>query len=217
VIAELLKNSYSIRANRCPLIIYKTNVFWYLMATNSKYHNSKLYYIHGYQSSPNGDKAILFKEQLDAIPIKYRSCEPEDLIIDDCLKQISSFIKKDKNISLIGSSLGGFLAAKTAINHLNVKNLILLNPAIIPPSTNLENHQTVPIRILNDMIDKRLFNKKLQTDISIIRGTNDDVVPNKWIFDFAIAQEANIKFLHDDHRLSDNFYNLPKIISNILK
>ena len=41
-----------------------------------------LYYIHGYQSNPNSRKGILFKEKLGVVPIKYRDCKPEDLVIN---------------------------------------------------------------------------------------------------------------------------------------
>ena len=176
-----------------------------------------LYYIHGYQSTPDGDKGTLFSEKLNAKAIKYRDCKPEDLIIDDCLKRISEVIKNDEDVVLIGSSLGGFLAASTALHHSNIKKLILLNPAIIPPSTNLDEHQSVPKNILGDMIDKRLFENRLDSDITILRGTEDDVVPDDWIIKFAAVQEATVKFLHDDHRFSRNLTRLPLIISDILK
>ena len=176
-----------------------------------------LYYIHGYQSTPDGEKGTLFKEKLDVIAIKYRDCEPENLIIADCLKRISDAIKNDENVVLIGSSLGGFLAASTAINHSNVKKLILLNPAIIPPSTNLDNYQSVPRNILEDMIDTRLFEKRLDAEITILRGTEDEIIPNTWIVEFATSQEATVKFFHDDHRFSRILTKLPVIISDILK
>ena len=175
-----------------------------------------LYYIHGYQSDPNSTKGTLFKEKLNATAIQYRDCKPEDLIIADCLKRISDVIKDEENVVLIGSSLGGFLAASTAINHSNIKKLILLNPAIIPPSTNLDDHQSVPRSILEDMIDMRMFRNKINADITILRGTEDDVVPDNWIIKFATAQEATVKFLHDDHSFSHNLTRLPAIISDIL-
>ncbi|UCD13594.1 MAG: alpha/beta fold hydrolase, partial [Thermoplasmatales archaeon] len=175
------------------------------------------YYIHGYLSSPDGDKGILFREQLHAKAIKYRDCEPEDLVISDCLKRIADVIKNDGNVVLIGSSLGGFLAASTAIDHSNVKKLILLNPAIIPPSTNLDNHVGIPRRILEDMVDNRFFENKLGIKITILRGTEDEFVPDSWVIKFAKAQEATIMFLHDDHRFSRNLTKLPIIISNIIE
>lgn len=175
------------------------------------------YYIHGYESRPESKKGTIFKEKLNAKAIKYRDCEPEDLIISDCLKRISDVIKNDSNAVLIGSSLGGYLAASTAINHPNVKKLILLNPVIVPPYTNLDNHAGVQRRILEDMRDKRLFKNRLNAEIIILRGTEDEVVPDDWVLEFAKVQEATVIFLHDDHRFSRNLTKLPIIISDLLK
>ena len=186
------------------------------MTKTTKYQQEKLFYIHGYQSSPDSTKGKLFKETLNAKAIKYRDCKPEDLIVSDCLNRISDEIKNDNNAILIGSSLGGFLAASTAISHSNVKNLILLNPAIIPPYTNLDKQDGVPRNILEDMVDERLFGKKLDAEVTTLVGTNDDVVPRNWIIEFAVAQEATVKFLHDDHSFTKNVTKLPAIISKII-
>lgn len=182
----------------------------------NKIKTTKLYYIHGYQSSPNGDKGTLFKNRLDATAIKYRDCNPEDLEISSCLKQIYEVIKHDENVVLIGSSLGGFLAATIALNHSNVKKIILLNPAIISPSTNLNEIKDIPRKIARDMQNKDLFNHKIQSKIFIIRGTEDDVVPDSWVLEFAKFQEATVVFLEDDHRFSKNLIKLPEIILKLL-
>ena len=80
------------------------------------------------------------RRTLGAIPIAYRDCSPENLVISRCLYRISEVIKNDDQVVLIGSSLGGYLAASTALTHLTVKQLILLNPAIIPPEIDLHIH-----------------------------------------------------------------------------
>ena len=175
-----------------------------------------LYYIHGYLSSPDSIKGMLFKEKLNAKAIKYRDCEPEDLIISDCLKRIANEIENDDNAVLIGSSLGGFLAARTALENSNVKKLILLNPAVIPPSVDINTIQGLPMSILVEMKDNRLFEKKMDADIIIFIGTEDDVIPADWSLEFAKIQEATIKFLHDDHSLTRNLNKLPEIISKII-
>ena len=180
--------------------------------TNKKYN---IYYIHGYQSSPNGDKGTLFKKQLSANVIKYRDCNPEDLIISSCLRKIGEVIRYDKSVILIGSSLGGLLAASIAIDYSNVEKLILLNPAIIPPNESSEKHKDIPKRIFTEMYNKKLFEKKIRADIIILRGTEDEIVPDSWILNFAIFQEATVIFLHDDHRFSINLKRLPNIISNL--
>jgi predicted esterase YcpF (UPF0227 family) len=177
-----------------------------------------LYFIHGYLSSPTSAKATLFAETLKAIPIKYRDGAPEDIVISDCLQKISEAISKDPAPILIGSSLGGFLAASTAFTHPNIKTLFLLNPAIPPPSTNVRKHSDVPRRILGEMMaEQRLFSKKISAEIIIFRGTNDMVVPDIWVYLFAAAQEATVVFLHDDHRFSRTMNRLPGLMMGFMR
>jgi predicted esterase YcpF (UPF0227 family) len=175
-----------------------------------------LYYLHGYQSDPFSEKGTLLRKMLQAVPIKYRDGAPEDLVISECLSRIYDVIKKDQQTVLIGSSLGGFLAAATALIHPNVKQLILLNPAIIPPQTDLHTVQGMPYRILEEMMDSRLFEQKIPASITILRGTHDDVVPDDWVICFAKAQQATIQLYNDDHRFSRNLQKLPAIISELL-
>lgn len=176
-----------------------------------------IYYIHGYQSNPNSTKGTLFKNKLNVKPIKYRDCPPEEIVISDCLKNIQKEIQNDNNVILIGSSLGGLLSARIALNNDRVKKLILLNPAIIPSNFDVNKIKDMPIRILKEMKDDTLFNSKIKAKIVILVGTEDEVVPLRWPIEFAIVQEAYIKFLHDDHMFSKNIDNLPDIVQKILK
>jgi predicted esterase YcpF (UPF0227 family) len=177
---------------------------------------SMLYYIHGYMSAPNSTKGTLFKEKLSAKAIKYRDCEPEDLVISNCLERIKKEIENDENAVLIGSSLGGILAAKTAQQNKNVKQIILLNPAIIPLSVDITKINGMPQSILSDIQDESLFVNKISSDIYILIGLKDDVVPIKWPLEFAMSQNSTIKFFDDDHRFTTNLQKLPKIIDKIL-
>ena len=176
-----------------------------------------IYYLHGYQSSPTSAKGTLFKETLHAVPITYRTGPPETMVIPECLQNITDAIKDDAHVILIGSSFGGFLAAATAQHHRNVKHLILLNPAIIPPRTKLANIQGMPAQLLSQMLRPELFTQKIPATISILRGTDDTIVPDTWVLAFARAQEATVHFLHDDHGFSKNLSKLPAIISKILE
>ena len=184
--------------------------------SNGRNNNSKIYYIHGYLSGPDSTKGQLFKEKLDAKPIKYRDCEPENLVISECIESISNEIKDDHEVVLIGSSLGGLLAVKTALDHSNVKKLVLLNPATIPPNVDINTIQDMPVRILNEMKDPRLFEEKINAEITILVGLEDDVVPGNWVLEFATAQKATLKFLHDDHSFTKNIDKLPGIIAEII-
>jgi len=167
-------------------------------------------------SDPNSTKGTLFKEKLNAKAIKYRDCEPEDLVISNCLARIKKEIKNDEDAVLIGSSLGGFLAAKTALENENVKQLILLNPAIIPLSVDITKINGMPQSILFDIQDKSLFENKISSDIYILIGLQDDVVPIKWSLEFAMTQNSTIKFLDDDHSFTKNINKLPQIVDKIL-
>ena len=177
-----------------------------------------LYYLHGYQSSPTGEKATIFKETLGVIPITYRDDDsPENLVISRCLHRISEVLKNDHEVVLIGPSLGGLLAASTALTHPTVKQLILLNPAIIPPQIDLHTIDGMPLRILKEMKDSRLFEQKISATITILRGIQDVLVPDEWIISFAKAQQATIQLFNDDHRFSKNLQKLPLIISELLQ
>jgi len=175
-----------------------------------------LYYIHGYMSAPDSTKGTLFKQKLSAKPIKYRDCEPEDLVISDCLSEIKKEIENDEDAVLIGSSLGGFLAAKTALENENVKQIILLNPAIIPLSVDITKIDGMPQSILSDIQDESLFKSKISSDIYILIGLQDDVVPIKWPLEFAMSQNSTIKFFEDDHSFTKNLQKLPQIINKII-
>jgi len=175
-----------------------------------------LYYIHGYMSEPNSKKGTLFRKTLGAKAIKYRDGKPEELIIFECIDRINKEIKNDFEAILIGSSLGGLLAAKTALDNSNVKQLILLNPAIIPPYFDISKIKDMPQRILAGMQDSRLFEEKINSEISILAGDKDEVVPKDWILNFAKSQNVNVKFFDDDHSFTKNMKQLPEIITNIL-
>lgn len=173
-----------------------------------------LYYVHGYGSSPDGAKGTLFRERLGAVPIRYM--EEGSLSIERCVRNIEEAIKNDIKVILIGSSFGGFLSAKVALSNRNIKGLMLLNPAIIPPGVEIRN-SPLPEEVIRDMQNTPLFKEKIPCDIFIVRSTNDELIPIEWVLRFAMFQEATIKFIEDDHRISRNLSYLPEIISSFLK
>lgn len=174
-----------------------------------------LYYIHGYQSTPNSAKGRLFQKSLNAQSIEYHQGNPEDLEISVCVENILTAIQHDQDLALIGSSLGGFLAAKVALEFPSVKTLILLNPAVIPPQTDISKIN-IPKRILSAMRDDQLFERKIHARTTILMATRDEVIPSNWIIEFAMTQEATIRFLNDDHSFTSNLPQLPEIIREIL-
>lgn len=176
-----------------------------------------LYYIHGYQSAPASIKGTLFQTELNARAIDYHAGKPEDLDVDVARQYIADAIRGDDSPILIGSSFGGFLGARVALEYSIVSKLVLLNPVIIPPRANLDRLRGIPKRILVQMRDDLLFNRRIVAETTILMATQDEVVPAEWILDFAMAQEATVRFLHDNHGFSNNLARLPRIISEILR
>ncbi len=91
-------------------------------------------YLHGFASSPNSNKANYILERFAENKIKL---EIPDLNCDDFyhltitrqLNQVVASFEQKKDLTIIGSSLGGLTAAYIGEEFLQVKRLILLAPA----------------------------------------------------------------------------------------
>ena len=93
----------------------------------------RVLYLHGFASGPQSRKASFFVEQLSAfnIPVEIPDLSESDfegLTITRQLRLINRVIG-DKPVILIGSSLGGYLAALCAAQNRQVEKLVLLAPA----------------------------------------------------------------------------------------
>lgn len=91
-------------------------------------------YLHGFASGPGSRKAQVFKERLENAGW---SCDIpaldggdfEHLTISGQLAILDRMVA-DEEVTLLGSSMGGYLAALYAARHLNsVKQVVLLAPA----------------------------------------------------------------------------------------
>ncbi len=90
-------------------------------------------YLHGFASGPQSTKARFFVEKLGAlgIPVTVPDLAEGDferLTITRQLKLIEGLLA-NKPVTLIGSSLGGYLAALYAASHPEVERALLLAPA----------------------------------------------------------------------------------------
>ena len=151
-------------------------------------------FIHGQESSSQGNKAVFFKDLF-----------PEMIIPDfvgDVGNRMSKLneILKDKNgIIMIGSSLGGLMASLYAFQNQNrMKKLILLAPAI-----NLSEFS-------------QYLSKKLSLPVYIFHGKNDEIIPLNPIQAIAerVFPDLTFTVMEDDHRLSKTFTTIdwPKLI-----
>ena len=93
----------------------------------------RILYLHGFASSPASRKASFFKEQLSRHGIALGAPDLaggdfRNLTLTGQLKAVE-LEARGEPVFLIGSSLGGYLAALYAARHRKVAGLILLAPA----------------------------------------------------------------------------------------
>jgi len=145
-------------------------------------------FIHGQESSSQGTKGVFF-----------RNLFPEMMIPDftgdvsERMLKLNELLKDKEEIIMIGSSLGGLMAALyTFENKEKIKKLILLAPAINLPEFNPYVSQTISIPVY------------------VFHGREDELLPLKDIQDISKKVFTNLKFmvLEDDHRLSREFTSI---------
>ncbi len=90
-------------------------------------------YLHGFASGPGSRKARFFREQFARQGAELRIPDLsegrfENLTISGQLRVLER-LAKGKPLSLIGSSMGGYLAALYAARHPEVERLMLMAPA----------------------------------------------------------------------------------------
>ena len=153
-------------------------------------------FIHGQESSSQGNKAVFF-----------RGLFPE-MIIPDFVGDVSTRMSKlneiligKKGIIMIGSSLGGLMASLYAFQNQNrLKELILLAPAI-----NLPDFSSY-------------LSKKLTLPVYIFHGENDEIIPLGPIQAIAenVFPDLTFTVMDDDHRLSRTFTSIdwPQLIGS---
>ena len=94
---------------------------------------TRILYLHGFASSPASSKARYFRDHLENAGARVdvpdlAAGDFEHLTITGQLAVIDEVAAGDA-VSLIGSSLGGYLAAIYASRHPDVRRLVLLAPA----------------------------------------------------------------------------------------
>ncbi len=150
--------------------------------------SNTLVFIHGLESTSQGNKAQYFRKLF-----------PE-MIIEDYtgdfktrMNKLTNVLEGKDDLILVGSSYGGLMAAQYARDHeKRVKKLILIAPALI-----LEGFDKAPA-------------KPLEMPVILYHGTRDDVVDPDAVK--AIAEKAFARlehhFVDDDHPLNTVFPTL---------
>ena len=142
-------------------------------------------FIHGQESSSQGTKGVFF-----------RGLFPEMLIPDFVgdvttrMSKLNEILRDKQDILMIGSSLGGLMAALYAFqNPDRIRKLILLAPAL-----NLQEFSPH-------------LSETLTLPVSIFHGKADELIPAQLVRAIAEKVFATLTFtlVDDDHRLSRTF------------
>lgn len=151
--------------------------------------NNTLVFIHGLESTSQGNKAQYFRKMF-----------PEMIIGDYTggfaarMQKLRSVLAGKTNLILVGSSYGGLMAARFALdNEALIKKLVLLAPALT-----IEGFE-------------QAVRRKLQIPTVLYHGTRDDVVPPQVVKAIAEKTFARLEhhFVEDDHPLNAVFPTLP--------
>jgi pimeloyl-ACP methyl ester carboxylesterase len=150
----------------------------------------------------------------------------ESLTITSQLRVIDAAVGGE-SVTLMGSSLGGYLAALYAARHANVENLILMAPALDFPSRWRERFSTAELDEWKRAGAKLFYHYGYKADRALgyrfledafqyedrpeftqpallLHGRNDDVVPAGVSEQFAAAHpSATLRVLESGHELTD--------------
>jgi len=185
-------------------------------------------YLHGFASSPNSGKAQFFRRKFAAagVPMEIPQLDEgnfEGLTISGQLKVIERAVG-GKPAILMGSSLGGYLAALYAARHPAIERLVLLAPAFQFPRRWRERYSAedwkrdgfMPVFHYGDGRERRLGYQFVEDSARyedeplfsqpalILHGVHDPVVPAAISSAYA-GLHSNVKLvlMESGHELTD--------------
>ena len=142
---------------------------------------SKIIFIHGLEGSSQGDKATLLRRLFPGM------LTPDfPGLLADRMKILYSILGEQTGWTIIGSSLGGLMAALFACQRPEqVRKLVLLAPALVLPEFADANPQPIHVPTI------------------IYHGTRDTLLPLESVRLVAEQVFHNLTFrvVDDDHRL----------------
>ncbi len=153
---------------------------------------------HGKESGPWGTKIqrlakVAKNQSLDVISVDYRG-------IDDPLERVDKLKETITGLTgylLVGSSLGGYVAAAAA-EQAPAEGLFLMAPAVYVPG--YDQYEI----------------KKVLCPTLVVHGWRDEVIPVDSAWRFARKHRATLQVLDDDHRLRDSLPALEQLFSQFL-
>ena len=185
----------------------------------------RILYLHGFASGPSSSKAQYFRKRLPGLEIlDLAEGRFEDLTITGQLAVIERAAAGDP-VSLVGSSMGGYLATLYATRHPETKRVVLLAPAFgfahrwaerLGPEQLDQWRRTGWMEVFHYGENRqRRLNYGLLADGAqyedypdfhqpalIFHGAQDDVVPARYSEEFAASHpNAHLEILDSGHEL----------------
>jgi pimeloyl-ACP methyl ester carboxylesterase len=190
---------------------------------------SRIIYLHGFASGPSSKKAQFFRERFAQLGIGLEIPDLADgkfekLTITGQL-QVIERVSRGEPVSLMGSSMGGYLAALYAARHAEVEKLVLMAPAFCfatrwPETLGAAAMQdwersgqlkvfhygegrdtTLGYQLIGDGRKYEDYPQVTQTTL-IFHGRNDTVVPPELSERFARQHpQATLRLMASDHEL----------------
>jgi uncharacterized protein len=189
----------------------------------------RILYLHGFASGPGSKKAVMFRERFRRRGIEL---EVPDLVEEGFERltisgqlAVLERAARGEAVALMGSSLGGYLAALYAARHPEVKRLLLMAPAFAAARRFLERigpemaeawqttgglpfydyangrESRVWWRFIEDAREFEEFPETTQP-VLIFHGLSDDAVPCLLSEEFVRRRpEARLELVADDHEL----------------
>lgn len=187
-------------------------------------------YLHGFASGPSSSKAVFFARKFAEIGIRMEipaldEGDFENLTITRQLDVINKAVA-GRTVTLIGSSMGGYLAALYAARHPNIEKLVLLAPAFdfahrLPEALGAPNvaewkragHRTVfhygtgrdrnlSYRLIEDASTYESYPAARQPTL-VLHGRDDTTVPLTYSHKFASCHpNATVIELDSDHEMT---------------
>lgn len=153
-----------------------------------------LVFIHGLESTSQGNKAQYFRKWFPQMIIEDYTGDFETR-----MNRLNRILSGKDNLILVGSSYGGLMAARFALdNEKRIRKMILIAPALT-----IEGFESA-------------VKQKLQIPVILYHGTKDDVVDPCDVKRIAENTFARLEhhLVEDDHPLSSVFAQLdwPKLL-----
>jgi pimeloyl-ACP methyl ester carboxylesterase len=190
---------------------------------------SRIVYLHGFASGPTSKKAQFFRERFAELGIGLEIPDLaegkfEQLTITGQLQVIERACRGEP-VSLIGSSMGGYLAALYAARHPETEKLVLMAPAfcfasrwpetlgdeamerwkhtgVLPVFHYGEGREmALGYQLMEDASQYEAY-PRFQQPTLVFHGTNDSVVPPG--YSIAFCQQnltARLRLMESDHEL----------------